>query len=150
MIDLGSLISTLAGDALSESDNPLSQILSGISGSDQRKQTDILSTVMSVIQQKGGVGAVLNLFTDNGMEAKQESWVGNASNENLEPDQVQRVLGNSVVSSIAAKLGVDAAGATSIIAAVLPELINQITPGGSVSGEQDNVIAKGLALLSRL
>ncbi len=149
-MNLGRVLSTLAGGAIAGGDNNLERILAGLAGSSGQSETDILSTVLSVIQQQGGVGSLLTLFSENDLQSKSASWVGQGPNEDLEPDQVQQVLGSSVVNAIAARLGVEPGKAGSIIAAVLPELINRITPGGSVSGEQDDIIAKGLSLLGRL
>lgn len=149
-MNLGSILSTLAGEAVTGNSNPLGQILASLAGTGGQSETSILNIVMSAIQQKGGVGPLLELFNRNGLGSKPESWVSDGPNEELEPTQVEQVLGSSAVNSIAQKLGVDPQKASSIIASVLPELINQITPEGKLSGKQDDVISKGLALLSRL
>lgn len=149
-MNLVSILSTLAGKAISGSDNSLGQILASLAGTSGQSETNILNIIMSAIQQQGGVGTVLEQFKQNGLASKPESWVSTNPNEELEPAQVEQVLGSSVVNSVAAKLGVAPGKAGSIIAAVLPELINQITPDGILSGRQDDVISKGLALLSKL
>lgn len=149
-MDLRSVLGTLAGGALAESDNGLLRILGSLAGAGGQNQGGILGIVLSVIQEQGGMDGLISLFQRNGLSSKTESWVGQGPNEELEPDQVQQVLGSPVIEGIASRLGVEPEKASSIIAAVLPELVNQITPAGRVTGEQDDVISRGLSLLSRL
>jgi len=152
MINLGSVLGGLAGEALGGDDNPLGQILSGLAGSggSGQNESDILGTVLSVVQKSGGVGSVLEMFNKSGTGAQARSWVSTDPNEAVEPNQVEQALGNPLIASIASKLGVDPGKASSIVAAVLPELINQVTPKGDVTGEQDDIISKGLSLLGSL
>ena len=140
----------LLGDTLDVKNNSLAQAITSVAGIDSHKQYSVLEVVMHVIQNGGGLEPLIELFKKNGLASKPESWVGDGPNEEFAPEQVEQLLGNSIVNQIASKLGVDSAQATSIVARVLPELINQITPQGSVSGEQDSIISKALSMLSRL
>jgi len=51
------------------------------------------------------------------------------------------------MEQIASKLGVNSGQAGAVMANILPELVNQLTPAGEVSEDQDNLISKGLDLL---
>lgn len=148
---MGGILGSIAGEVLGADDrSPLKQVLGGLAGGSGNSENDILGTVMSVVQKSGGVGSVLEMFNKSGLGSKPQSWVGSGANENIEPDQVEQVFGNPLISSIASKLGVDSPRAKAILAAVLPELINQITPKGNISGEQDDIISRGLSLLGKL
>lgn len=148
---MGGLLGNIAGEVLGAGDDsPLTKVLGGLAGGSQNSENDILGTVMSVVQKSGGVGSVLEMFNKSGLGSKPQSWVGSGANENMEPNQVEQIFGNPLISGIASKLGVDSPQAQAIVAAVLPELINQITPKGNVSGDQDDIISRGLSLLGKL
>lgn len=145
-----SVVATILGNTMDTDDNSLARVITAVAGLEQKKQFTVLEVVMSVIQNGGGMESLIELFKSNGLGSEPESWVGDGPNEQLAPEQLKQVLGSSIVNQIASKLGVDSTQASSIVAQVLPELVNQITPNGTVSGEQDNIISKGLSLLRRL
>ena len=65
-------------------------------------------------------------------------------------DQVHQVLGGDALSGIAARLGVPVQQAGTSMAQLLPELINQLTPGGQVPGNHNSLVADGLKMLQSL
>ncbi|PIE52021.1 hypothetical protein CSA37_08660 [Candidatus Fermentibacteria bacterium] len=145
---MGGIIGNLASEALGAGeDSPLKKVLGTVAGSSGKSENDVLGSVMSMVQKSGGIGSVIEMLGKNGMESQARSWVGNNANEEIQPGQVEQALGGNFVKGVAEKLGVKSTVAQTVIAAVLPELINQITPGGDTDGEQDSLIEKGLSLL---
>jgi uncharacterized protein YidB (DUF937 family) len=59
------------------------------------------------------------------------------ANMSLSPDQVIDVLGRDRVAEMAAQAGVSPEEASTGLAALLPEFVNQLTPAGQVPGETD-------------
>ncbi|MBN2586364.1 MAG: DUF937 domain-containing protein [Candidatus Fermentibacteraceae bacterium] len=146
--NLGKALGSLVGGALSGKDgNPLGSLLGSLGGDDEEKETNMLASVLELVQKSGGVTSVIEMFSSNGLGQKAQSWVGGGPNEDLEPEQVQQVFGGSLIGKVASALGVNSGQASSVVAKLLPEVVNQITPKGEVSGEQDNLISKGLSLL---
>ncbi len=146
--DLGRVLGALVGGGLSgSSDNPLGKLLGGLSEGDDDTGTNMLKSVLELVQKSGGINSVLELFSMNGLGEKAETWVSDGPNDDLGPEQVQQVFGDSFIGRVASQLGVDTGRASSVMATLLPELVNQITPRGHVSGEQDDLISKGLSLL---
>ena len=78
----------------------------------------------------GGLGELLNKFTQAGHGDVANSWVGSGQNAPVTGAQVTDALGQSTISDIASKLGVDHTAAAGGIAAILPELIDKLTPQG--------------------
>jgi len=70
------------------------------------------------------------------------SWVGTGENLPLGADQLQQALGNDQVAAIAQSAGIPAEKASSGLAAMLPDIINQLTPNGQVP--QENELQQGL------
>jgi uncharacterized protein YidB (DUF937 family) len=53
-------------------------------------------------------------------------------NQPISADTLQNVLGSDVVGSLASKVGIDPSQASSILAQVLPHVVNGATPNGEV------------------
>jgi uncharacterized protein YidB (DUF937 family) len=53
-------------------------------------------------------------------------------NQPISGDQIQKALGSDQVKSLAARIGVDPALASSFLAEYLPKIIDKLTPTGKV------------------
>jgi len=146
MADLGSVLGALFGSG-SENGNIIMALLNGLAGGSQSQASRILSSVMSLIQQNGGLESVLDLLKKNGLDQVAGSWVSSNPNLDINADQIQLTFDPALMEQIASKLGVNSGQAGAVMANILPELVNQLTPAGEVSEDQDNLISKGLDLL---
>jgi hypothetical protein len=61
------------------------------------------------------------------------SWVGGGANQAIQPEQVGGLLGNDAIQAVASKFGINAAQAGPLIAAVLPTIIDKLTPKGEAN-----------------
>jgi uncharacterized protein YidB (DUF937 family) len=84
--------------------------------------------------QGGGIAGILKSFEGNGLGHLVQSWIGTGQNLPVSAAQIQQVLGDSHVKELAAKLGIDPAQAAARLAAVLPGLIDHLTPAGRLPG----------------
>ncbi len=80
----------------------------------------------------GGLGGLLGKFTGAGLGNKANSWVGTGDNEPLEPDEVEQALGSDQVEEIARQAGVSRSEAKSGLAAIIPGLVDSMSPGGNL------------------
>jgi uncharacterized protein YidB (DUF937 family) len=94
----------------------------------------LLPVVLQFINSKGGIQNVLGLFSGTGAEA--QSWAADGPNAQISPEQVTQALGSDV-DKIAQQAGVPADEAASGIAAVLPKVIDTMTPGGKMPSAGD-------------
>lgn len=121
--------------------------LGGLSGS-SGGQTALLNAALSLLGgQGGGLGGLVQAFSRNGLGDIANSWVSTGQNLPITPDQIHKVLGAQQVSQFAAQAGLapDAAGST--LAALLPALVDKLTPDGAVpAGDQ----LPGLDVLAKL
>jgi uncharacterized protein YidB (DUF937 family) len=60
------------------------------------------------------------------------SWVGGGPNKPVDPGSLANALGPEILGQFARKAGVGSGEAPSILASILPELVNQLTPQGQV------------------
>ena len=95
----------------------------------------------------GGLGGLLSKFNQSGHGSKAQSWVSTGANEPISPDEVEQALGADQVAKLAADAGVSHDEAKSGLAAMLPGLVDKLTPGGNLpdSGQIGGLI-KGLDL----
>jgi uncharacterized protein YidB (DUF937 family) len=110
----------------------------------------ILAAVMTLLQQQGGIGAVLGKLQASGLGAHADSWVAGGPNMPVSGDQLHQALGADALGGLAAKLGVNTQQAGGVLAQVLPELVNQLTPSGQLPENHVDLINQGLQVLRGL
>ncbi|HKT64617.1 YidB family protein [Burkholderia sp. 22313] len=96
-------------------------------------QSALITTALEFINnQPGGLNGLIEKFKAGGAGDVIGSWVGNGENQPISADTLQNVLGSDVVGSLASKVGIDPSQASSILAQVLPHVVNGATPNGEV------------------
>lgn len=125
-------------------------LLSGSSGGAQQQpgQSPLLQAALTLIQQNGGLPGLLQKFQQSGLGQHAESWVSNNANLPITADQLHQVLGSGAIASIASQLGMDHAQVSGGLAQMLPQLINQMTPNGTVPANHSDLLSEGLSLLA--
>ena len=104
------------------SKNP--QILSAVAG--------LLSTRDTTIGGSGGLEGLVGAFQKNGLGDMMSSWISSGPNPPISATQVTDVLGNETMGQFASKAGVPAGEAGSILAGLLPTMIDKLTPHGKL------------------
>jgi len=69
------------------------------------------------------------------------SWVSTGENQPVSGEQLTSVFGNNMIQEIAQKLGISSADASSGLAALLPQVIDKLTPNGTVP--EGDLLAQG-------
>ena len=103
------------------------------------KNPQIVSAALSMLNPKdGSVGGGAGLadmvaaFSKGGLGDVMASWVSGGPNKPVSPGALAGVLGPDVLGQFARKAGIGNADASSVLAGILPELVNQMTPQGNV------------------
>ena len=101
----------------------------------------------------GGLGGMVSKFDQAGMGDVIGSWIGKGDNAPISGNQLQDVLGSDAISGIAQKLGVNAQTLLPMLAALLPTLIDQLTPKGQLPaeglGNQDDLLSSLSGMLGK-
>lgn len=92
----------------------------------------LLSTKDSTVGGGGGLASILGSLQGQGLGNAVASWVGTGQNQGVSPDQIASALGNDTLSQFANKAGIGLAEAGPALAAVLPMLVDRMTPQGQV------------------
>lgn len=104
------------------------------------------ASLLSLLQDLGGVGGIIDKFKAGGLGEIVESWVTSGQNLPISAEQIESVLGNETISKIASALGIDTQNAADQLASSLPDLIDQITPNGQIP-DGNSLLSTGLNLL---
>ena len=107
---------------------------------------EIVNAVIGLINNPatGGLQGLVDKFHANGLGSIVSSWVGTGQNQAISPQQITQALG-SHVEQIAQKTGAPASAVASQLAALLPNVIDKLTPQGSIP--TGGALAQGLAML---
>ncbi|CAN5306894.1 hypothetical protein BH10PSE16_BH10PSE16_02050 [soil metagenome] len=109
----------------------------------------LLPLVMQWVQRNGGIGAVLERFRSKGYSQQAASWVSTGGNEALAPQAIGDVVGMEELSRLSQQLGVSQEEVSSGMAQILPEMMNQLTPQGSVPDDGDDLLNRGMSMLEQ-
>lgn len=82
--------------------------------------------------QGAGLAGLVRTFEQQGLGSIVASWIGTGANQAISPEQLTQVLGAERIQAIASKLGIAPETVTSQLTTVLPQIINHVTPAGSV------------------
>ena len=110
------------------------------------QQQNVLTAVTEFVNnQPGGLQGLIQQFETQGAGGLVQSWIGGGANQAVSPDTVQNVVGSGALGELAGKLGVSPEQASSVLAQVLPHVVDHGTPNGEVpaSGQLDtaNILA---------
>ena len=109
----------------------------------------LIAVLMQLLQRNGGLGGLLQQFQQAGYGREADSWVSTGENAPISADVLSKVLGSGEIDRIAQQLGMSRGQAADQVASALPDVVNQMTPKGSVSGDSDDVVSRALEILQR-
>jgi uncharacterized protein YidB (DUF937 family) len=92
----------------------------------------MLSTRDTSVGGSGGLGGLVSAFQKSGMGDVIAQWISTGPNPPISADQLTKVLGSDVIGQVAQKAGLGHAEAGSALAAVLPSLVDHLTPNGQL------------------
>jgi uncharacterized protein YidB (DUF937 family) len=102
-----------------------------------------------LLTDRGGLGGLPGLVRQcesQGLGRVVASWMGPGENLPISGAELQRVLGDRRLAESAQRLGLPPAAAASTLAAVLPAVVDRVTPNGALD---DELLDQGLAWLER-
>ena len=122
------------------------------------KNPQIVSAAIAMLNPKdtsvgggGGLADVIGAFNKSGLGNVMSQWISTGPNPPISGDQLTQVLGSDVIAQVAQKAGLGHADASSALAAVLPSLIDHLTPNGQVpdAGSLQSALGGLLGTLGR-
>lgn len=146
---LGDMAGSLLGGQSAAGAGDAQQMIGGLlkQFGGQGSTNGLLAAAVSLLQQQGGIEALVAKFQSGGLGDVVQSWVGTGANAPVTAGQLERVLGHDAVAAVASQAGVSTQQAAGGLAAVLPELVNQLTPGGAVPGNSGDLLGTVVGML---
>jgi uncharacterized protein YidB (DUF937 family) len=92
----------------------------------------LVTVVKNVIDQNGGVGALVDRFQQHGLGDIAQSWVSTGPNKEVSAGDLQRVFGADVLQQLSQKSGLSVQDVAQKLAQVLPQAVDTMTPDGKV------------------
>jgi uncharacterized protein YidB (DUF937 family) len=92
----------------------------------------VVGALGGLVESAGGVQGIMSKLEASGLGDKVQSWIGTGENAAISPDEVKRALGPEEVRAAGERAGVGEDEAAAGIAGMLPQLIDQISPGGKL------------------
>ena len=111
-------------------DELLRNALGGQATDTPAQSRGLVEGLVSMLQQSGGIDGLAKMFAQRGLGAEASSWIGTGANRAISADQVTHALGEDQVKTLSMRSGLGMAAGAAAIAAVLPTLIDKLTPEG--------------------
>ncbi|MCB1887291.1 MAG: DUF937 domain-containing protein [Rhodocyclaceae bacterium] len=130
-------------------DQVAGQMLGGLAGGGGDGASPLMQLVQSLLQQEGGVMGLISKLQEGGLAAQVASWIGGGDNLPVSGEQIQQALGSDLLTSLGGQVGMTADQAGNGLADQLPGLIDKLSPGGSLEGNEQ-LLQQGLSMLGGL
>ncbi|MEG3109244.1 MULTISPECIES: YidB family protein [Pantoea] len=101
-------------------------------GQGQGNKLGQLQAIWNWVQEQGGIEVLLHKFQQGGLGEVLGSWIGTGNNQPVGGNDIQSAFGQGELQSLADKLGTDVQGASGTLAALLPQLIDKMSPQGQM------------------
>lgn len=94
-------------------------------------QPDLMQVVMSLVQQAGGLEGLIAKLQQGGLGEAAASWVSTGQNLPVSGQQLQGALGG-LLGPLAGQLGMAPGALSDSLAALLPKMVDGLTPNGQL------------------
>ena len=108
------------------------------------KNPQVISSVIAMLNPKdpsvggsSGLSDMVGAFNRSGLGDVMSSWIGGGPNKPVDPGALASALGPDVIGQFARQAGIGHGDASSVLAQLLPEVVNHMTPQGKVPQGND-------------
>ena len=117
-------------------------------GGPEAEQSRVVNGIVDVLFSRGpGLTGLIEKFKNKGLGGQASSWVNRGENLPVSPQQVEQVLGPEVLQQIATKTGLPLETVKQKLSAVLPPVVDQLTPEGAIP--QEDILQQALTFLRK-
>jgi uncharacterized protein YidB (DUF937 family) len=85
----------------------------------------------------GGLSKILGGAQSSGLSRQADSWVGTGQNLPVDGQEIRSVVGEDTVRQVAEEAGISEDEAADVLAKVVPEMVNGLTPNGQVPSDDE-------------
>jgi uncharacterized protein YidB (DUF937 family) len=112
-------------------------------------QSSMLDNLLDMLndQKSEGMSGLIQKFNEKGLGEHMSSWIGTGKNLPISADQIRDALGSDRIKDLASKLNLGEHETSKSLADLLPQLIDKLTPDGSVPHE--GMLSQGIDMLKK-
>ena len=107
------------------------QALNALGGGSGAQAASLMGPLVQTLGG-GGLSSILGHLSTSGLANEVESWVGTGPNLPVSPAQLQSALPTGFARELAGKAGIATGDIHGLLAQLLPDVVNQITPTGQL------------------
>ena len=96
-----------------------------------------LAPLVMRLLKGGGLEKLMQNARASGLSSEADSWVGTGANQPVSADQMRSVVGQDVVQQVAQEAGISEDEAAGVLAQVVPQVVNGLSPNGQLPSEND-------------
>ncbi len=128
-------------------DSIAGEVAGALSKSSGGTHGPMLDAVLALINDPrvGGVQGLVQAFERNGLGGVVASWIGSGENLPISGSQLATVLGSEHIQSIAKSVGQPAEEVSGQLAGLLPQVIDKLSPTGTLP--EGDALGEALGLL---
>jgi uncharacterized protein YidB (DUF937 family) len=112
--------------------NDISNMLNQAGAGGSADPAAALGGLGQAIQGAGGLDGLLDKLRAGGLGGAVDSWVSTGQNQPVAPEALGQALGPDTVQQLSSGSGIDIGQLLPMLAAFLPQIVNMLTPNGSV------------------
>ena len=112
-------------------------------------QNPLLLMVLQLLQRNGGLEGILGKLQQAGYGQQAQSWIGTGRNLPIDPSALSQIFGRGQLGELAQQLGISHEQASSEVAQALPQVVDEMTPGGQIPDNHSDLVNETLAILQR-
>ena len=117
-------------------------------GGPEAEQSQLVNGIVDVLFSRGpGLTGLIEKFKNKGLGGQASSWINRGENLPVSPQQVEQVLGPEILQQIATKTGLPLETVKQKLSAVLPPVVDQLTPEGAIP--QEDILQQALNFLRK-
>jgi uncharacterized protein YidB (DUF937 family) len=128
----------------------ISKMLNEAGASGTGDPVGALGGLGQAIQGAGGIDGIVDKLRAGGLGGAVDSWVSTGPNQPVAPEALGQALGPDTVRQLSSGSGIDIGQLLPMLAAFLPQIVNMLTPNGSVPSGGLNGAAGGMPDLGGL
>jgi uncharacterized protein YidB (DUF937 family) len=112
-------------------------------------QSGVLEHLLALVNdpQSGGLQGLIQKFNEKGLGDLMSSWIGTGKNLPISADQIKNALGSDNIKDLASKLNIGEHDISKSLADLLPQLIDKLTPDGSVP--HAGMLSQGIDMIKK-
>ncbi|WP_371929868.1 YidB family protein [Uliginosibacterium sp. 31-16] len=97
----------------------------------------MMQIAANLLESQGGLDGLIAKLQQGGLAEQAASWVGTGHNQAVNGGQLADALGQGTLTQLASQFGISDEQASSGLAQMLPQLIDQLTPNGNTANAGD-------------